>query len=103
MTDTKALRALLDDDHAVASAGTHRATITMELLNALPGLLDEVERLREAQASEREACAALCDRTGERWREHERAASDDFTRSRCFARADVAATLARAIRARGGR
>lgn len=55
----------------------------------------------DAAVVEREACAGLADRTEARWREQERSADDDFTRSRCFARADVAGTLARAIRARG--
>lgn len=55
----------------------------------------------DAAAVEREACALLADRTEARWREQERTSDDDFARSRCFARADVAATLARAIRARG--
>lgn len=57
----------------------------------------------DAAAVEREACALLADRTEARWREQERTSDDDFARSRCFARADVAATLARAIRARASK
>lgn len=64
---------------------------------------DMVQLVEMGKRAEREACAGLADRTEARWREQERTADDDFTRSRCFARADVAGTLARAIRARGAK
>lgn len=64
---------------------------------------DMVQLVEMGKRAEREACALLTDRTEARWREQERTSDDDFARSRCFARADVAATLARAIRARGAK
>ena len=64
---------------------------------------DMVQLVEMGKRAEREACALLADRTEARWREQERTSDDDFARSRCFARADVAATLARAIRARGAK
>lgn len=81
--------------------------IALVPLDGTMSMADDVQRLdralADAAAVEREACALLADRTEARWREQERTSDDDFTRSRCFARADVAATLARAIRARASK